>query len=121
MKETTNKFFEELLKKNEAGEKIPTGAAYAYRTWKFSLQNESSEFECEDLPSDNAMKDFVDTLKAGGIDTFAITDQSTALMRNLHTLESLGCEVLGLCKVTRIESEFRPNEKTEHKAVRIKL
>ena len=121
MTKTTDRFFEEILNKHEAGEKISTGAGYAYRAWRFSSYNESSEFECEDLPSDNDMKDFVDTSKASGIGTLAITEQSTALMRNLHTLESLGCEMLGLCKVARIKSEFKPDEKTEHNAIRIKL
>lgn len=71
----------------------------AYRAYKESIENESSIFECSDLPWESDMKDFVETLTSSGLREFAVTDHSTALMSGLHALEANGCKVSGLCKV----------------------
>ena len=75
------------------------GQTTAYRAYKESIENESSIFECSDLPWESDMKDFVETLTLSGLREFAVTDHSTALMSGLHALEANGCKVSGLCKV----------------------
>ena len=45
-------------------------------------------------------------LKEACVTEFAITDQSTALMRLLHILEDEDCKLKCLCKVTRSERRF---------------
>lgn len=74
--------------------------------WIKTTRNESSIFEVEDLPWDRDTHDFVETLRAAGITEFAVTDQSTALMRLLHLLAAEGCTMQGLCKVTRKETRW---------------
>ena len=74
--------------------------------WIKTIRNESSIFEVEDLPWDRDTHDFVETLRAAGITEFAVTDQSTALMRLLHLLAAEGCTMQGLYKVTRKENRW---------------
>ena len=74
--------------------------------WIKTIRNESSIFEVEDLPWDRDTHDFVETLRAAGITEFAVTDQSTALMRLLHLLAAEGCTMQGLCKVARKENRW---------------
>ena len=82
------------------------GQDKAFRAWLRSVQSESSIFEVEDLPWAKDTHDFVETLRAAGITEFAVTDQSTALMRLLHLLAAEGCTMQGLCKVTRSETRW---------------
>ncbi len=79
------------------------GQDKAFCAWFESVRDRSSTFEVRDLPWDKDTHDFVETLRTAGIAEFAITDQSTALMRLLHLLAAEGCTMQGLCKVTRNE------------------
>ena len=92
----------------EKGFKYPftNGQEKAYHAWFNSVRDESSTFEVRDLPWDKDTHDFVETLRAAGIAEFAVTDQSTALMRLLHLLAAEGCTMQGLCKVTRSETRW---------------
>ncbi|MCI8815544.1 MAG: hypothetical protein HFF15_01785 [Angelakisella sp.] len=89
----------------EKGFKYPftNGQDKAFCAWFESVRDESSTFEVRDLPWDKDTHDFVETLRAAGITEFAVTDQSTALMRLLHLLAAEGCTMQELCKVTRNE------------------
>ena len=94
------------FQKMEKGEKVSYGQGYAYRAWRDSLENNASAFEVHALPwsapdLDGEMKKFVDTLREAGIDHFIITDESTALMRCLHTLIGAGGILEGPATVTR--------------------
>lgn len=93
------------------------GQDKAFCAWDKTIRNESSIFEVEDLPWDKDTHDFVETLRAAGITEFAVTDQSTALMRNLHHLAAEGCAMQGLCKVTRSEIRWGIREPTEHDGI----
>ena len=92
------------------------GQMSAYRAWQNSTANESdvsgeSILEVNDLPWDNEAYDFITCLKEAGITQFAVTDQSTALMRVLHILaDEEGCRMVGLCKVTRSERRWGEEE-----------
>ncbi len=93
--------------KREKGIKFPyaSGQMVAYHAWFNSIRNQSSAFEVQDLPWEDNAHDFVETLRAAGITEFAVTDNSTALMRVLHEFAAEGCTMQGLCKVTRWGSE----------------
>ena len=92
------------------------GYMSAYRAWQNSTANESgvsgeSILEVNDLPWDNEAHDFITCLKEAGITQFAVTDQSTALMRVLHILaDEEGCKLKGFCKVTRSERRWGSEE-----------
>lgn len=105
--------------KREESIKYPftEGQDKAYRAWEKTIRTESSAFEVEDLPWDKDAHDFVETLRAAGITEFAVTDQSTALMRLLHLLAAEGCTMQGLCKVARREVRWGVEETTEHDGI----
>ena len=94
-------YFQELKKTDN----VTWGQGRAYRAWEDSLENDTSVFEVHELPwgnnVDEEMRDFVDTLRAAGVDHFAVTDQSTALMTSLHALIAAGGTIEGPCTVTR--------------------
>ncbi len=82
------------------------GEVKAYRAWTQSRWHNSSVLEAEDLPWEKDIPDFIRTLREAGVEAFAVTDQSTALMRSLHALAAGGCTVEGLCTVTRREDRY---------------
>ena len=89
----------EAWHERENGIKYPftNGQDKAFCAWFNSVRDESSTFEVHDS---------VEALRAAGITKFAVTDQSTALMRLLHLLAAEGCTMQGLCKVTRSETRW---------------
>ena len=103
----------------EKGFKYPftSGQMVAYHAWFNSTRNQSSDFEVQDLPWENNTHDFVETLRAAGIVEFAVTDQSTALMRLLHLLAAEGCTMQGLCKVTRSEIRWGGEGTEEYQGI----
>jgi len=116
MTDQTNTYFQAINQAN-TGAHFTGGQLKAYRAWLGSTRNESSAFEVQDLPWDRDIHDFVETLRAAGIAEFAVTDQSTALMRNLHQLTDEGCTMLGLCKVTRSETRWGNEGATEYDGI----
>ena len=103
------------------------GQMSAYRAWQNSTANESnlngeSVLEVNNLPWDNEAHDFITCLKESGITEFAVTDQSTALMRVLHILaDEEGCKLIGLCKVTRSEKRWGEEGTEEYDGILISL
>lgn len=97
------------------------GQNNAYRAWSTSLLRGSSELECEDLPWDKDMADFVSTLRIAGFTTLVVTDQSTALMRSLFALTALGCRLVGLCRITRHETRWGEEEPSKVEGIRFEL
>lgn len=49
------------------------------------------------------------------------TNQSTAVMENLHQLASAGCTMQGLCTITRKESRWGDEEPAEVMGIRFTL
>ena len=84
-------------------------------------EKNSSEFEMEDFLWEREVLDFIDALKKAGITTFAYTNQSTAVMENLHAFAKAGCTMQGLCTVTRQERRWGDDETTEHPGIRFSL
>lgn len=88
------------------------GAMKAFYAFENSRRSESRVngervFEVSDLPWEKDVHDFAVCLKEAGVAEFAVTDQSTALMRLLHILaDEEGCRMVGLCKVTRSENRW---------------
>lgn len=103
-------FFATMEAQSRAGEEFPTGAGYAYRAWWKSKQHGSDIFECDTMPFERDMPDFLNTLRDAGVTRFAITEKSTALMDDMHSLASLGCSLEGLGKVTRTEERYGETE-----------
>ena len=100
---------------------ISEGACKAYRAFRMSEEKHSSEFELEDFLWEREVPDFVEALRKAGISTFAYTNQSTAVMENLHQFAAAGCTMMGLCTVTRQERRWGDEETTEHMGVRFSI
>ena len=93
----------------------------AYHAWRDSVQRGSSELECDNLPFPKDIEDFLDALKEAGCETLAVTEQSTALIRNLHALAKLGWTMDCLCTVTRTDSGYGCEETNEIQGLRVVL
>ena len=99
--------------KEEMAFPISEGACKAYRAFRTTEEKSSSEFEMEDFLWDREVADFIDALRKAGIKTFAYTNQSTAVMENLHAFAAEGCTMDGLCTITRHEDRWGDEEPTE--------
>ena len=85
---------------------VSQGACKAYRAWRTSIDRKENEVEMNDFLWEKDVQDFIDALKAAGIKTFVYTNQSTAVMENLHQFAAAGCTMQGLCTITRQEDRW---------------
>ena len=107
----------------DAAAKFPfeQGACKAYRAWASSISRKEDELEMDDFLWDKEVADFVNTLRSAGITTFVYTNQSTAVMENLHAFAAQGCTMTGLCTITRQETRWGDEEPTEIMGIRFTL
>ena len=75
----------------------------------------------EDFLWETEVHDYIDTLRKAGIATFVYTNQSTAVMENLHAFAAEGCTMEGLCTITRHESRWGTEEPTEVMGIRFSV
>ena len=107
----------------DASEKFPfpQGTCKAYRAWASSLSRQEDELEMDDFLWEKEVHDFIETLRSAGIDTFVYTNQSTAVMENLHAFAAEGCMMTGLCTITRRENRWVDEEPTEIMGIRVSV
>ena len=75
----------------------------------------------DDFLWDKEVADFIEALRSAGIGTFVYTNQSTAVMENLHAFAAQGCTMTGLCTITRQETRWGNEEPTEVMGIRFSL
>ena len=107
----------------DAAAKFPfeSGVSKAYRAWAQSLSRKEDELEMDDFLWDKEVADFIEALRSAGIETFVYTNQSTAVMENLHAFAAQGCRMTGLCTITRQETRWGDEEPTEVMGIRFSL
>ena len=107
----------------DAAAKFPfeSGVSKAYRAWAQSLSRKEDELEMDDFLWDKEIKDFIEALRSAGIETFVYTNQSTAVMENLHAFAAQGCTMMGLCTITRQETRWGDEEPTEVMGIRFRI
>jgi len=98
-----------------------SGVSKAYRAWAQSLSRKEDELEMDDFLWDKEVADFIEALRSAGIETFVYTNQSTAVMENLHAFAAQGCTMTGLCTITRQETRWGDEEPTEVMGIRFSL
>lgn len=99
----------------------PQGASKAYRAWAASISRLEDELEMDDFLWDNEVNDFIDTLRKADIQTFVYTNQSTAVMENLHAFAAAGCTLDVLCTITRRETRWGDEQPSEVMGIRFNL
>ena len=107
----------------DAAAKFPfeSGTTKAYRAWAQSLARKEDEVEMDDHLWDREVADFIEALRSAGITSFVYTNQSTAVMENLHAFAAQGCTMTGLCTIIRKENRWGEEELTEIKGIRFCL
>lgn len=107
----------------DAAAKFPfgQGVSKAYRAWATSISRKEDELEMDDFLWEREVTDFVETLRKAGIKTFVYTNQSTAVMENLHQFAAAGCTMEGLCTITRQENRWGDEEPTKVMGIRFSL
>ena len=100
---------------------ISQGACKAYRAFMSSISRQEDEVEMDDFLWERDVKDFVEAFKAAGITGFVYTNQSTAVMENLHQLTAAGCTMQGLCTIIRHERRWGDEEPTEVMGIRFTI
>ena len=107
----------------DAAAKFPfePGASKAYRAWVTSIRREEDEVEMDDFLWEKEVADFIDALRQAGMQSFVYTNQSTAVMENLHQFAAQGCTLAGLCTITRKENRWGEEEPYEVQGIRFTL
>lgn len=107
----------------DAAAKFPfeSGTTQAYRAWAQSLARKEDEVEMDDYLWRGEVADFIEALRSAGITSFVYTNQSTAVMENLHAFAAQGCTMTGLCTIIRKENRWGEEELTEIKGIRFSL
>ena len=100
---------------------FPEGACKAYRAWTQSLSRKEEELELDDFLWEREVQDFIDALREAGIETFVYTNQSTAVMENLHQFAAAGCTMQGLCTITRQENRWGEEETIKIMGIRFHI
>ena len=77
------------------------GEMKAYWVFKNRRENGTEEFEMNDYCWDREFHDFIETLRKLGITEFTFTNQSTALMENIHGFIAEGCTMIGAHTLTK--------------------
>lgn len=97
---------------NEIEKSFPytSGTMKAY--WAFR-NCETEELEVSDFCWDKEIEDFIKALRDAGIETFVVTNQSTALMENIHGFIKAGCTMEGACTLEKLSRRWG-DEKPEY-------
>lgn len=107
--------------KNEMIYPISTGTIKAYRAWENSVRRNQDEVEMTDFCWEREVADFLNALREAGVETFVYTNQSTAVMENLHAFAEHGCTMLGLCIITRRENRWGTEDDDQIQGIRFAL
>ena len=91
------------------------------KAWYAEDAAAEDEVEMDDFLWEKEVTDFIETLRKAGIETFVYTNQSTAVMENLHQFAAAGCTMQGLCTITRQESRWGDEEPYEVMGIRFSL
>ena len=93
-----NKWYEKYdeIKKNFP---FTGGQCKAYRAWQSGVRYGDEIITLDEFLWDDEVNDFIQTLKEAGIKEFAYTNNSTAVMNNIHGFINSGYDFAGLYEI----------------------
>ena len=100
---------------------LTNGEYKAYRAFEYSLEKGNRDFELEDFLWDREVADFIGTLRRAGIEEFIYSNQSTAVMENIHGFIAEGCTLEGACTFKRTDRRWGEEEETTVLGLRFKV
>ena len=104
--------------KSISEDSLTEGQIIALDNYKESIRHGSDKFEITSLPfEDEHIPDFVETLRKSEIKDVTITVKHMEIISFLHSLNDLGCEMIGLDVVNW---DFNA-EKYKRKGIKVKL
>ena len=98
-------------KDEEIKKAFPYSAGQMKAYWTYD-RNETEELEFSDFCWEENIPDFIEALRSAGIKSFVFTNQSTAVMENIHGFIKAGCTMEGACTLEK-KSRFFGAEGTE--------
>ena len=113
-----NAYFENLcrLGKEHAAMYKAHEAKKAFRAWYWGT---TEELEMDEFLWDREVEGFVDTLRKAGLPSFVYTNQSTAVMENIHQFVAAGCTLEGPCTLTKKSNRW--GEETEEQVLGLRF
>ena len=105
-------------KRLEETNPVSGGIGKAFRAWLYS---ESNELEMDEFLWDREVSDFVETLRKAGIQSFVYTNQSTAVMENIHQFAAAGCTLEGPCTLIKKSSRWGEEGEEQILGLRFRL
>lgn len=101
MKKETHDYFAAIIGGFNSGAKIPDGAMRAFSEYNHSIKGgyETEDFIDSGIRINSNTADYAEAIKAAGLDSFILIDESTALMEKLHEYEKHGLVYDGLVTI----------------------
>jgi hypothetical protein len=97
MKDQTKQYFKELLNRHNDGERMTRAEHSAF----CFFQGGGEDFTINDIVWEDEIPTLAEIIRAAGIESFLVTDHSTALMKTMHGLAAQGFIFRGLDTYTR--------------------
>jgi hypothetical protein len=93
-----NNYFEGQISYYAENQNAPcsSGRGRAHRAYYETNDYELETYTVKEMPFENDMTEFINTIKEAGIKEFNLCDQSTGLMESLHHLLAAGWQVSGV-------------------------
>ena len=105
-------------KRLEKTNPLSGGIGKAFRAWLYS---EGNELEMSDYLWEREVPDFVETLRKAGIQSFVYSNQSTAVMENIHQFVAAGCTLEGPCTLIKKSSRWGEEGEEQILGLRFRL
>ena len=94
------------------------GESKAYTAWAESLSRNEDGLEMSEFLFENEVHDFIATLRKAGIHSFIYTNNSTAVMENIHAFAAEGFGITCLCNAVRYENRWGEEKTYEVQGIR---
>ena len=110
MNKNAENYFKGLLEKHNSVTTLTVGEREFYGFYRNNLYNKSKDFEINGVLFEDAIPSLAEAIRESGLESFIVTDNSTALMRVLHSFAKEGFEMTGLATTERQVERYGSEE-----------